>query len=92
MKDLEQIIRGNPGCLALVDNDYWELRKPLPGGWDEMPDVEKDDWIDDPSNTLATARDEFKHERNLGYVKGPIRGGDLLIILAKMQGVMLEGV
>lgn len=29
-KDLVQIIRDNPGCVAMVDNDCWRLFKSDP--------------------------------------------------------------
>ena len=89
MKDLSKIIKDNPSAVATIDNDWWQLDIPAPKG---LPDEAWDDWQDNPRNRLADSADEFKHDRGLGYVQGQLYGGDLLIVLAEMQGLKLEAV
>ena len=92
MKDLAQIIKDNPGCIATIDNDWWELRKAKPVYWDELSEPMKGTWFDDETTILADSNDSFTHERELGYVQGQNYGGDFLIVLAKIQGLKLESV
>lgn len=54
MKDLVQLIRDNPGAVAVIDNDSWALYRVSP---DENPHTEGDGMLEmkwDRDNKLAT--------------------------------------
>ena len=88
MKNLVQIIKDNPGCIATIDNDIWWLRKapPMPVG--DMTEDEYDDWQDDG---LLISSDEVE-AIGTGYGSGPLYGGDILQALAIIVGVKVESV
>lgn len=90
-KDLVQIIRDNPGGVAIVDNDYWKLYRQHP---EENPHDEGDvaSWEAwDTANQLA--RDgEVIELGDGGYSSGNCYGGDLLQALAVIVGVKIESV
>lgn len=79
-KNLAEIIRANPGCVAVVDNDSWWLYK-------KAPDYEQED---DPENELANDRNVIRVGR--GYGSGCRYGGDLLQALAQIVGITIESV
>lgn len=79
-KNLAQIIRENPGCVAVVDNDCWWLYK-------KAPDPEQDD---DSENELANDRNVIRVGD--GYGSGNRYGGDLLQALAQIVGITIESV
>ena len=88
-KDLAQIIRDNPGCIATIDNDSWTLRKP-----GEEPDFHRDwdaeeKWLEE--HTLAHTGDSIVH-RGSGYGSGNCYGGDILQALAVIVGIKIESV
>ena len=96
MKDLVQIIRDNPGCVAIVDNDSWTLHKKHP--YDDNPyDEETDendayyDWQE--QNEIACDRN-IKSLRHVAspYWNGHCYGGDILQALAVICGVKIESV
>ncbi|MCC4240402.1 hypothetical protein [Thalassospira povalilytica] len=88
MKDLAEVIRNNPGCIATIDNDDWWLMKAPPKPISEMTDAEHDDWQE--TGMLATAG-EVKPVGS-GYGSGHCYGGDLLQALAQICGVKVESV
>lgn len=84
--DLVQIIRDNPGCVAIVDNDFWILHREHPS---KNPNEDDDDgsvtkWDED--NVLATSDDDLKRLGDGGY------GGDILQALAVIVGITVESV
>lgn len=86
-KDLAAIIKANPGCCAIVDNDRWYLYKVHPRtapGFDTYEDEKA--WY--RANRLA--RDGEVIELGDGYGSGCCYGGDLLQSLAKIVGVTVE--
>ena len=86
-KDLVKIIRDNPGCVFIVDNDcWWCLPKP-PKPVEEMTWEESDDWRDSP-----LTRDGEVVRRGSGYGSGSSYGGDILQALAEIVGVKIESV
>jgi hypothetical protein len=91
--DLVQIIRDNPGCCAVIDNDHWQLlRKPSE---DNPHDLDEDEaghekWSDD--NVLCEAGDDFKSLGDGGYGSGNCYGGDILQALAIIVGIKVESV
>jgi len=86
-KDLVQIIRDNPGCVAIVDNDCWNLYKSSPYTRpDGMGEVE---WYRE--NELANDGD-VKSLGDGGYGSGSSYGGDLLQALAVIVGIKIESV
>ena len=89
LKDLVQIIKDNPGCIATIDNDCWWLRKALPKPEDEMTDDEEDDWLD---NSQLAYDGEVKVLGDGGYGSGNRYGGDILQALAQIVGVKIESV
>lgn len=80
-KDLAQIIRDNPGCFAIVDNDSWTLYLCDPTLVDDAESVE-----------LATSDDTFEGLPQDGYGAGSCYGGDLLQALAQIVGIKVESV
>lgn len=91
-KDLVQIIRDNPGCIATIDNDNWSLRKntPYPAGFDDWKFEAQDKWHDEQK--LATSSDNFGHLGDGGYGCGNCYGGDILQALAIIVGIQAESV
>lgn len=88
-KDLVQIIRDNPGCVAFIDNDCWTLLKAPPKPVDDMTDEEYDDWF----GGGEIARDgEVKVLGDGGYGSGHLYGGDILQALAVIVGIKVGSV
>lgn len=91
-KDLVQIIKDNPGCVAEIDNDCWVLRKntPYPEGWDNWTWEAQDAWHH--VQQLATSDDDLVLRGNGGYGTGGRYGGDILQALAEIVGIKVESV
>lgn len=85
MKDLVQIIRDNPGCVAIVDNDCWTLYREHP---ENGPDDDGYEWLED--NQLACDGEVIPLGE--GYGSGNCYGGDILQALAKIVGITVESV
>lgn len=81
-KDLVQIIRDNPGCFAVVDNDCWTLYIRDPAECDDDPEEIE----------LASSADDLEHLGDGGYGSGSCYGGDLLQALAKIVGITVASV
>lgn len=91
MKDLVKIIKENPGCKAIIDNDGWVLVKnePEPEGWDEWTDDAKFAW----EEGQELARDgDVESLGDGGYGSGNCYGGDILQALAIIVGIKVESV
>ena len=80
-KDLVEIIKANPGCIAVVDNDCWTLYSK---GYANMAGHEdgKQYELADESNVKPLG--------DGGYGSGHCYGGDILQALAKIVGVKVE--
>lgn len=76
--DLVQIIRDNPECVAVIDNDCWWLYR----------DAAHRDSGDPP---LACDGD-VKALGDGGYGSGHCYGGDILQALAQIVGIKVESV
>lgn len=91
--NLVEVIKANPGCHAVIDNDCWWLYRADPSTnphGDEDPDV-YDAW--DEANKLASDSDIFDPRLgDGGYGSGSSYGGDLLQALAIIVGVKVESV
>ncbi|MBX5010868.1 hypothetical protein HJB67_12975 [Rhizobium lentis] len=91
-KDLVQIIRDNPGCIAVIDNDHWSLHAKDPS---ENPHEDDDNYEAyeawEEANTLAQAGD-VKRLGDGGYGSGNCYGGDILQALAVIVGIKVESV
>lgn len=79
--ELAEIIKANPGAVAIVDNDDWTLYK---------TDPYADDAPEDQENQLASA--DTHGEAGDGYGSGSCYGGDLLQALARLAGIKVESV
>jgi hypothetical protein len=91
-KDLVQIIKDNPGCVAIIDNDCWSIHKnhPHANPHDEDDSYEKwEKW--DKENELASDG-EVEELGDGGYGSGNCYGGDILQALAIIVGVKVESV
>jgi hypothetical protein len=88
-KDLVQIIRDNPGCVAFIDNDFWRLSKsePEPEGFDDWPYHKQREWQE--AHELVTSDDDLV-EIGTGYDGGCCYGGAILEALAVIVGIELE--
>lgn len=82
-KDLVQIIKDNPGCVAVVDNDCWYLYSKHPRELDDDADLGEFELARD-SNVLPLG--------DGGYGSGHCYGGDILQALAKIVGIKVESV
>ncbi len=91
MKDLVNIIKNNPGCIARIDNDNWYLEKdiPYPEDFEKWDEKSQDEWNE--SLTLASSHDELV-PRGSGYGSGNLYGGDILQALALIVGITIESV
>ena len=91
-KDLVQIIRDNPGCVAEIDNDMWVLRKyvPVPADFDKWRDDEQEAWWQ--SQVLASSDEDIVPLGDGGYGSGNCYGGDVLQALAQIVGIKVESV
>jgi hypothetical protein len=76
-KDLVQIIRDNPGCLAIIDNDDWWI-------WRDEAHRESGE------PPIATADEVLSI--GSGYGSGCSYGGDILQALALIVGITVESV
>ena len=85
-KDLVEIIRDNPGCVAIIDNDRWELLKEDPN----TITFDYETWHE--NNTLATDEDDLLIRGDGGYGSGNCYGGDILQALAEIVGVKVRSV
>ena len=88
MKDLVQIIRDNPGCIATIDNDAWWLYKAPPKPVIDMTEDEYEDW--QVNGSLACSGEVIPLGE--GYGSGPLYGGDILHALAAIVGIKVESV
>ena len=75
--ELVQIIKDNPGCVALVDNDCWTIYPKQPKPPEEMTDDDIDEWYD---SALASDSDGFACSYGLG----------ILYALAEIVGMEIE--
>lgn len=80
-KDLVQIIRDNPGAVAIVDNDCWTLYSRNPYECDDAKEFE-----------LASSEDSLVQLGDGGYGSGCTYGGDLLQACAVIAGIRIESV
>lgn len=86
-KNLVEIIKANPGCKAVVDNDQWHLYRAMPN----PPPDDWDEWYDE--NELASSDDDFDPPLgDGGYGSGNSYGGDLLQACAIIAGMKVESV
>lgn len=88
-KDLIEIIKENPGCVAIIDNDYWVLLTPPNKPENEMTEKELDDWR---GSLLADSDDDLVPLGDGGYGSGNCYGGDILQALAVIVGIKVESV
>lgn len=87
-KDLVQIIKDNPGCHAVIDNDCWWLYREDPANAPEGNDA-YEAW--EKQNLLA--RDgEVTELGDGGYGTGCSYGGDIFQALAVIVGLKVESV
>lgn len=75
--DLVKVIKDNPGCLAVIDNDCWWL-------WRDGAHRESDE--------PPLAEDSTVLPRGEGYGSGCTYGGDILQALAEIVGVKVESI
>ena len=87
-KDLVEVIRSNPGCIATIDNDCWWLYPAPPKPIEEMSEEEYDAWQE---NTIAK-HDDILPLGDGGYGSGHCYGGDILQALAQIVGIKIESV
>jgi hypothetical protein len=92
MKDLVQIIRDHPGCVAVVDNDGWTLHRQSPSD-NPFIDLDDDASIDrwHEQNELCSDNDVYALGDG-GYGSGNCYGGDILQALAIIVGIKIESV
>lgn len=91
-KNLVEIIKQNPGCIAEIDNDCWTLRKntPQPEDYGKWTWDAQDEWYAD--QVLASSNDSFDPLGDGGYGSGNCYGGDILQALAAIVGITVQSV
>jgi len=75
------LIKTTPGCVAMLDNDCWDVQRPKPNNWNEMTEAAQDLWYEEQA-TLISSRD----------VDDCDYGGGLVEVLAIEVGMTCEGV
>lgn len=91
--DLVELIKANPGCIAIIDNDHWSIHKVDPNSLDEDDYKNYDDFeAAEDENTLAQAGDDIVRRGDGGYGSGNCYGGDILQALAVIAGIKVESV
>ena len=88
MKNLIEIIKANPGCVATVDNDWWGLFKSHPDSNPHGDTARGDLWAEE--NELITSL-EVDSDKG-GYGSGSCYGGDLLQALSTIVGIKVVSV
>jgi len=103
-KNLIRLLKDNPGCVAIIDNDCWYLYKHHPsenpfedGKEGETEAQEAKRWRDydkwEKANELACSDDTFSPRLgDGGYGSGHCYGGDIMQALAVIVGIKLESV
>ncbi len=90
--DLVELIKANPGCVAIIDNDSWRLFKHDPF---ENPHDEENGWDAycawEEANKIADDR-SIKPLGDGGYGSDNRYGGDILQALAQIVGIKIESV
>lgn len=94
MKNLAEIIKANPGCVAIVDNDSWTLHRehPYENGPNEDDDDEAYEAFEKWQEENQIARSGEVEEVGGGYGSGNCYGGDILQALAQIAGVKVDSV
>lgn len=90
MKDLVQIIRDNPGAVAVIDNDCWWIYREAPENNPHEDYDAQDAW--DSANMLVSSDDHIGRLGDGGYGSGNCYGGDILQALAVIVGLKVESV
>jgi hypothetical protein len=92
LKDLVQIIRENPGCVAEIDNDYWVLLRIDPDNNPIDYDVDEDGAEAWDENNILARDGEVIPLGDGGYGSGHSCGGDILQALAAIVGITIKSV
>lgn len=83
VEQLAALIKANPGCEVVIDNDCWWLySKPRA----EQTEDEQD------ADACLIARDGQFAITSVGYVRDCTYGGGVLLALAHLAGVKVESV
>lgn len=82
-KDLVQIIKDNPGCVAMVDNDEWTIWSSPPKPENEMSYDEYDDWMLSSELCRDGEHKEFSSRDSLD-------GFGILMALAEIVGMKIK--
>lgn len=87
---LVRIIRENPGCHAVIDNDCWWLYREDPSKNPHDFDEDEDAYEKWRTGNLLYDSDEEDSIGDGGYGSGSSYGGDLLQALAMIVGIKVE--
>ena len=79
---LAEIIKGNQGAVAYIDNDYWSLRKPTPAEYDTWGKDEQEQWYETCELANSDQFDSFSS----------LHGWGLLEAMATILDITIEGV
>lgn len=93
--DLAALVRQNPACIFMVDNDCWWMQRepednnPFDGDSEDEDELNQyDNWS---INNIICESDDIAYYSN-DYGSGSSHGGDILQALAKIVGVTVESV
>lgn len=88
-KNLVEVIKANPGCVAIIDNDSWWLYREHPSGGPDEDSPNRETW--EKANEIANYGN-VKEIGDGGYGSGNCYGGDILQALAVIVGIKVESV
>lgn len=89
-KDLVQIIKDNPGCVAIIDNSFWTLRKKEPEDFNAWDELTQEQWLD--TAELVNSEEKFQYLQGELYQFGNCYGGDIILALAEIVGIEVNSV
>lgn len=83
MKNLVNIIKDNPNCLAVIDNDCWFIYPSSnPNAYDSGLEEEE----------LVSSYDKLEPLKGNTYQSNNCYGGAILLALAEIAGIKIESV
>lgn len=81
---LAQLIINHKGeCIAIIDNDSWQIVKDTPAGWDDWSEARQDEWYE-TEGVIARSSDYPRLGVSYGY--------GILEALAQLVGLKVENV
>ena len=92
-KNLVQIIKDNPNCTVIVDNDCWEISNygSYPDDFDKWESDKQDEYYENEV-ILASSADDLMPLEGSVYQGLNCYGGAVLLALAEIVGINIRSV